>query len=246
MKKYCVFNDEGVNKVKKIIGITCKEYKDYGAYFQSSSEDYIGAIIRAGGVPVLLPISGDSEIILKQVEMIDGLVIMGGIDISPLSYGENCTYEQGDSSFRRDMHEKELILTCAQKEVPILGICRGHQMINVAFGGTLYQDNRMKDPNVYQHYQKEKKQFPIHSIDIKDHTFLSHIFGETAMVNSYHHQSIKDLAEGFQISAVSEDGLVEAIEHQSLKIYGVQFHPETMAEQNKNMQQIFNDFIKIV
>lgn len=232
--------------MKKIIGLTCKEYKDYGAYFQSSSEDYINAIIRAGGIPLLIPISDDIKIISKQLEAIDGLIIMGGIDINPLSYGENWTFEQGDSSYRRDMHEKKLILECAKKEKPILGICRGHQMINVAFGGTLYQDNKMKNIHISQHFQKEKKQYPIHSININKGSFLYNIFGEHTLVNSYHHQSIKDVAKKFKVSAFSHDGLIEAIEHQSLKIYGVQFHPETMADNNEKMQQIFNKFIDLI
>ena len=230
----------------KIIGLTCKEYKDYGAYFQSSSEDYINAIIRAGGVPVLIPITDDEALINKQLEAIDGLIMMGGIDINPLSYGENWSYAQGDSSYRRDMHEKKLIKACACNNIPILGVCRGHQMINVAFGGTLYQDNKMKDPNISQHSQKEKKQYPIHSINIEKNSFLYSIFGKQTLVNSYHHQSIKDVAKGFKVTALSHDGLVEGIEHESLKIYGVQFHPETMASVNDKMQQIFDNFIRIV
>lgn len=229
--------------MKKIIGITCKQYKDYGAYFQASSDDYIQAIIKAGGVPLLIPIHQNKDVLLRQIDVIDGLIVMGGIDINPLSYGENWTYEQGESDFDRDRHEKELILSCAKRHIPILGICRGHQMINVAFNGTLYQDNRMKSKDVYQHNQKDKKKNPIHTISIKENSFLYSIFHSKAYVNSYHHQSIKDVAKDFKVTAISDDGIIEAIEHQSLKIYGVQFHPETMAVVNENMQKIFNQFI---
>lgn len=228
---------------KLIIGLTCSEKREMDFPSQSVNEDYIDAVIKAGAVPILLPICNDHDVIEAQLKSIDGLIITGGIDINPLCYHETYRFEQCESSTRRDEYEMKLIHMSSQMCIPILGICRGHQMINVAFGGTLFQDNKMSSPLVGQHQQKERKDYPIHSIRVKKESFLYTLFGDKYYVNSFHHQSIKKLADEFQIVARSEDSIVEAIQHDYLNIWGVQFHPEMMYKRDQKMLEIFKSFI---
>lgn len=230
---------------KMIIGITCSEKRDLDRPSQATNEAYIEAVIKAGAVPILLPMSEAIDMIASQVKCIDGLLITGGIDVNPLLYKESCQFLQGESNTRRDYYEVMLIHQCVNSQIPILGICRGLQIINVAFGGTLYQDNSFASEYVQQHVQKERKEYPIHSIRIKKDSFLYSIFGEKAYVNSFHHQSIKKTAEGFRVIARSEDSIIEAIEHNKFHIRAVQFHPEMMHNKDENMQKIFNEFIKM-
>lgn len=229
---------------KGIIGITCSEQTENNKNLQMVNEDYIDAIIKAGGIPVLLPICDSVEVIKKQVESIDGLLVTGGIDVNPLFYNESYRFEQGESSYRRDQYEIQLIEYTHKCNKPIFGICRGQQIINVAFGGSLYQDNCLASEYVQQHFQKEVRAYPIHSIRIKKGSFLFPIFEERTYVNSFHHQSIKKLAEGFQIVARSEDSIIEAIQHESQPIWAVQFHPESMRSRDPKMQSLFNMFVE--
>lgn len=229
--------------MKKIIGLTCKEERDIDYPSQAVNEDYIDAVMKAGGVPILLPIC-DEEMIDAQLNCIDGLIVCGGIDINPLFYHENCQFEQSESSFRRDSYELKLIQKCAQKKIPILGICRGQQMINIAFKGTLYQDNKMLSPSVMQHQQQERKEYPIHSIQIEKDSFLYPLLGESYYVNSLHHQSIHQLAAGFRVIAKADDQIIEAIQHNKFNIWGVQFHPEMMHNRDIKMQNIFTWFVQ--
>ena len=229
---------------KPIIAITCSEDKSGENDIQKVNESYINAVLKAGGVPILLPICEDQDMILEQTRMIDGLLVTGGIDVDPLFYHENCTSEQGESSTRRDLYEINLIQNVAKMHKPILGICRGLQIINVAFDGSLYQDNTMAGKHIQQHQQKEKRDYPIHSIHIEDNSFLSPIFKNKTFVNSFHHQSIKQIAPQFSVVAKSEDGIIEAIQHNHLPIWAVQFHPEAMCDRNHDMLKIFCSFIK--
>lgn len=233
-----------MNRVR--IGITCSEIDENKRSMQSVNEDYIDAIIKAGGIPFLLPICDEEKVIQYQVEGIDGLLVTGGIDMNPLFYHENYCYKQGESSYRRDAYEMKLIQYAYQFKKPIFGICRGQQAINVAFGGSLYQDNSLAGNHVMQHTQLEKRAYPSHKIDIMEDSFLTPIFGKTAYVNSFHHQSIKTLAEHFRVVARSDDQIIEAIEHINQPIWAVQFHPESMRERDEKMHAIFEFFVKEV
>lgn len=229
---------------KIIIGLTCCEMEDIEHPAQRTNEDYIDAVIESGAVPILLPICEDNEVIEKQLDCIDGLIVTGGVDVNPLFYHDSYSEKQGSSSFRRDTYEMKLIKMCSEKKIPMLGICRGQQIINVTFGGTLFQDNTMLSHEVFEHQQKEKKDYPVHSVHVDKGSFLYPIFKDTHYVNSFHHQSIKDLAKDFDVIARSDDHIVEAIQHQTLDIWAVQFHPEMMHNRDKKMQEIFNEFTK--
>lgn len=229
--------------LKKRIGITCSEELKDGKYIHFINQDYIDAIKRGGGVPVLLPIVSSKDID-TQLSMLDGLVVIGGCDVNPLIYHQNPLPLLGETDYPRDCYEIALIQKAAKKKIPMLGICRGLQVINVAFGGNLFQDLSYAPQKVFLHAQKERREYGSHSIHIKDDSFLYDIFQDEAIVNSFHHQAIDQLGEGLQIVAYSDDQIIEAIEHEFLPVWAVQFHPESMSATNHQMQDIFNQFIK--
>lgn len=228
---------------KVVIGVSCGEKDDIQFPAQYVNDDYVDAIVKAGGIPVLLPIC-DKSAIDGQLDILDGVIMSGGVDMNPLFYNDTYHEKQGISSYRRDVYDLALLKKCIERKMPVLGICRGMQGMNVAFGGTLYQDNQ-EAGSVNEHTQKERKQYPIHSINIGKGSFLYSVLGNKYLVNSFHHQSVKDLGEGLVITAKASDGIVEGIEHKELKCFGVQFHPEMMHNDDEGMQNIFNHFINI-
>lgn len=228
---------------KIVVGVSCGEKDDIQFPAQYVNDDYVDAIVKAGGIPVLLPMC-NKETIDGQLDLVDAVIMSGGVDINPLFYNETYHVNQGISSYRRDVYDLSLLKRCIERKIPVLGICRGMQAMNVAFNGTLYQDNQ-EAGNVNGHSQKERKQYPIHRIDIKEDSFLYDVLGKSYLVNSFHHQSVKDLGEGLVITATCSDGIVEGIEHKELKCFGVQFHPEMMHNHDEGMQKVFNHFIDI-
>ncbi|MEG0592708.1 MAG: gamma-glutamyl-gamma-aminobutyrate hydrolase family protein [Coprobacillus sp.] len=221
----------------KVIGLTCQdEYKD-NKWIQMINQDYISVVEKANAVPIVLPVG--KENIDQKLELIDGLIVIGGVDIHPQMYHEEDLGYVHDFSVLRDEYEKELITKCIEKHIPILGICRGMQMINVVLGGTLYQDNEL-----YTHHlpQTLPRDTPSHIVNIETDSFLYAIYGEQAHVNSFHHQSVKQLGKDLKVSAVSNDGVIEAFEHISLPIYAVQWHPEAMHLDDMSIK-IFQQFI---
>ena len=231
--------------MKPIIGLTCNEMFDTQAK-QFINEAYINSVVRADATPIVLPIIQDEEAIQAQVDMLDGLIVTGGIDVNPLFYNENPLPLQKTSSLERDQYELKLLEYADKKQIPIFGICRGIQIMNVYFKGTLYQDISYSNKQVLKHTQDEKRENYSHTIEIESNSFLSDIFKEKANVNSFHHQAIKDVAPNFRVVARARDGIIEAIQHETRPIYAVQFHPEAMSHKYLAMQQIFNNFIEIV
>jgi putative glutamine amidotransferase len=191
---------------------------------------YINAVIRAGGVPVVIPVTDDREILSTVLDRIDAVIMTGGEDIDPLKwYGEQPIPQLGEIAPDRDAFDIALIRLTVERGLPLLGICRGEQLLNVAFGGTLYQDL----PSQYKgyavsHRQKAPGKYGTHSIYIEKNSLLHKMISlDSTAVNSFHHQAVKDVAPGFRVTAVSKDGVVEAIEKiGSTRVYGVQFHPE--------------------
>ncbi|MBP9019362.1 MAG: gamma-glutamyl-gamma-aminobutyrate hydrolase family protein [Bacteroidales bacterium] len=191
---------------------------------------YINAVIKAGGVPVVIPVTDDSEILSTILDRIDAVIMTGGEDIDPLKwYGEQPIPQLGEIAPDRDAFDIALIRLTVERGLPLLGICRGEQLLNVAFGGTLYQDlpSQFKGYSV-SHRQKAPGKYGTHSIYIEKNSLLHNmILLDSIAVNSFHHQAVKDVAPGFRVTAVSKDGVVEAIEKiGSTRVYGVQFHPE--------------------
>lgn len=229
---------------KPVIGITANVITlDNGAERAAASPDYVKAIEMAGGIPILLPVVTDKEIIKRQAQLIDGLLLSGGYDINPLLFGEQPAEKLGYLTPERDLHELELAKIANSIQIPVLGICRGIQIMNVAFGGTIYQDIA-ELPGVIKHMQKAKNYVPTHAVEIMPNSLLESIVGNHLMVNSFHHQAVKDVALGFNIVGRSLDGVIEAIEKKDGQFFlGVQWHPEMMLSSEPLMLNVFRRFV---
>ncbi len=227
------------------IGITCGIRE--GLRCLRLSWDYIGAIERAGGFPVPLMFF-QRENARRAIEMIRGLVLSGGGDVNPCYFGEEPLPGCGEISPRRDAGELELARLALEAGMPILGICRGAQVLNIALGGDIYQDLGMKEGLLLEHNQKAPAYLPYHRLTITGGTHLGKIIrGKTTLrVNSFHHQAIRRLGEGLIVSAAAADGVIEAVE--SLRhpfVLGVQWHPEALAGKNlPGGQELFDALLQ--
>ena len=210
--------------------------------------DYIQSLARAGGIPIILPVLSDNELAEKLFDMVDGLILTGGGDLDPTFYGEDPHEKLGSVYRLRDEFELKLLDFAVKKNIPVFGICRGHQIINAYFGGTLYQDVSLCEGAWIKHSQEKLFDYVEHKIKIQENSWLGSFLKTDMSVNTHHHQSVKKLADGFNITATSADGIIEAIEKQKdgkSFCVGVQWHPERMSEDNELMQQLFNEFIKV-
>ncbi|MDF9830785.1 gamma-glutamyl-gamma-aminobutyrate hydrolase family protein [Parabacteroides sp. PF5-6] len=208
---------------------------------------YVQAVVKAGGAPVIIPVIEDEAALRQILSTLDGLVMTGGEDVNPLWYNEEPVQQLQAVDPVRDTYDLMLIKLASDRNIPILGICRGEQLINVAFGGTLYQDLPSQHPNKpVKHVQQMPKTFGAHTIDIQPQTQLSAILGQSSYaVNSFHHQAVKELAPGFRVAAYSRDSVIEAIEAwPDRPILGVQWHPEGhVAGGDTTMLRIFRFLI---
>ncbi|MGL4450558.1 MAG: gamma-glutamyl-gamma-aminobutyrate hydrolase family protein [Sarcina sp.] len=234
---------------KKIIGISANvitevEKPFIGCKRVTLIQEYIEAVINAGGIPIVIPMTDNKDIMKKQIDLVDGLIITGGYDIHSLLYGEEPSIKLHDVSVYRDNCEVELLKNADEKKIPVLGICRGIQLLNVFYGGNLYQDLSLKEGTYIKHFEEGNPTLGFHTIDIIKGSMLYDLLGENQIVNSYHHLAIKDVAEGFKVTAYSKDGVIEGIERKDPFAMGVQWHPEMMQEKNDEMKKIFKFFIK--
>lgn len=165
----------------------------------------------------------------RLLDLCDGLVLTGGEDIDPECYGEDPIPGLGIVNPPRDRTEMATLRLALDRELPILGICRGCQLINVAFGGTLYQDLPSQRPGPLTHTQEEPWEQRTHYVRVLEGSLLQNVVGSNElMINSFHHQGVKDLAPGLRMTALAEDGTIEAVESRSYPgwLLGVQWHPE--------------------
>jgi putative glutamine amidotransferase len=192
---------------------------------------YIESVLRAGGVPVVLPINDNPDVLKKMVASIDALIMTGGEDIDPLKYfNEEAIPGQGEIDPERDAFDVALIKLAIERGIPLLGICRGHQLINVACGGTLYQDlpSQLRSSNLLKHRQQAPSWYGTHKVELEPNSILAKILGTTTIVpNTFHHQAVKDVAPGFIVTGRTSDGVVETMEMKgNPRVFSVQFHPE--------------------
>lgn len=212
---------------------------------------YIEAIEKAGGIPLTLPVLkdvSDPTILAGQLELVDGIIIQGGLDVTPSLYNEEATGLLGQTDLQTDTFLVELIKLATVNKIPILGICRGLQILNVAFGGSLYQDFTYRGLANEAHQGDATKGCDWkHTVSIKSGSYLAKLFpaNTTLYVNSYHHQSIKALADGFEVDGTSDDGVIEVFHRNTSDhyVFGVQFHPEQHLRCNDDFLPIFTSLV---
>lgn len=225
-----------------LIGITCGQDHSTGRVFLA--EHYYRCIDKAGGVPILLPpITSQVKNYLKTM---DGLLLSGGTDVDPQYFQEEPLPGIGKITPDRDQFEIALTEEALSLDMPILAICRGIQVLNIAAGGGIYQDLYRQQPNCIEHRQQAPRWHASHSIKIDKESLLFELFkAESIMVNSFHHQAIHPLAEGFRAIAKSSDGIIEAVQlHKKGFVVGVQWHPECMVERYPQQQRLFDYFVR--
>lgn len=209
-------------------------------------QKFVEGLQEAGASPLILPI-GNEEHARNYIDLIDGLLLTGGHDVDPSRYNTE-PHKHLEATFpQRDAFDLALIDAAIKKGIPILGICRGMQILNIYFGGTLYQDLESEYPdNLIQHIQKTTFNFPIHKIQVEKDSHLFTILGEEASVNSFHHQAVKVVGDGLHVVAKSSDGIIEALESDNpdMDILALQWHPETMLHDNQTSRMFFEDLVK--
>ena len=232
------------------IGITSwhRDDKDRLERWEAIRDTYTGAIRTAGGVPLILPISGyEPDLIADYVTAVDALLFTGGEDVAPANYGESRDERCQEPDRERDLFEIHLARAALSRRAPILGICRGLQVLNVAAGGTLYQDLLCRPgTKAYHAANSADRQKLIHAVRIRPGTRLHSIMGVAeSRVTSTHHQFVKDLAPGFRVTAESqEDGIVEGIEAEEHPfLVAVQWHPERMYQDHAEHLALFRALV---
>jgi putative glutamine amidotransferase len=236
-----------------------KKGDEFGDLSISLSETYQQALMRAGAIPTALPATTSREVIRECVARTDGVLLTGGEDIDPR------VYEKGSAlppklkvkvvvtpdGGARDYRELMLVDEVFRQRKPLLAICRGHQVLNVALGGTLYADVRSQLPEAKNHRRMDKRSEIVHQVRLTPDSVLSKIAAAQSLgVNSTHHQAVRQIAEPLRAAAVSEDGIVEALELKAEAarclpfLLSVQFHPERLAVRYPGHQAIFAAFAR--
>ena len=219
---------------------------------------YVNSVRMAGGVPLVIPVTSDDAQISAILETIDGLVMTGGEDFDPLKwFGEEPVRGLGEVVPARDDYDVKLVRAAVAKGIPVLGICRGEQLLAVAFGGSLWQDIPSQIPASYVKHRQSPTSgaYGTHSIAITKGSLLEKVLGkDKAVVNSFHHQAIKDVPQGLKVVATSADGIIEAVERSGklrgfpdggALILGVQFHPEIITNAgNPEFLPIFRKLVE--
>ena len=221
---------------KPVIGITGNEktHPDDDIMMSYAAKDFVEGVKDAGGIPIILPI-GDQEMASHYISMIDKLILTGGQNVDPKFYGEPKTIDSDDYHLQRDIFELALIKEAIKQKKPIFSVCRGTQLFNVAMGGTLYQD-------IEDHWQDCPAEYTTQRLATEPDTVLREIYGEISHINSFHHQSIKDLAPNLKIAAHDpQDGIIEAVmSTDDVAFLGVQWHPEFLFENRLKDKNLFD------
>jgi putative glutamine amidotransferase len=220
----------------------------------SLSNRYTDAIIAAGGLPQIFPATTDRAIIAEAVQRCEGVLLTGGDDIDPKRYTkdlpEKLAKTVGPLAPERDRWEADMIADVFQQQKPLFGICRGHQMLNVALGGTLVVDIATQVPGALNHQRMDRPMEPVHDVKLAPDSLLARLTGrQTLGVNSTHHQAVGAVAEPLRVVAESSDGVVEAVELKDPGrlpfLLSVQFHPERLIDSNALFLQLFSRFIAV-
>lgn len=230
---------------KPVIALCSSYEKNENAERIFLNEDYLRAIRHFGGIPVLIPATAGEEEQAMLLNLCDGLVLTGGNDIDPALYGEEVLNDTVEPAPERDAGEYRLCDMALERKLPILGICRGLQMLNVYFGGTLHQDIPSQCPSDVKHRMEEPWHRTEHDCLVHGASPLFSLLGqETIHVNSHHHQAVKDIAPGLRAMGKCSDGIVEALwKPGDTLLWAVQWHPEKIWDIEASSARIFRAFI---
>lgn len=243
-------------RVKFKIGIPTDELIEINPIMPNNHPAYAPhdvkeAFIKLGAIPLIIAFPDDvskvDQLAQDYVQLIDGLMLPGGPDVDPTFYGEEPHPKIGMTLYQKDRFEIALIKAALAADKPIFGICRGIQIMNVAMGGTLYQDLESQYPELkIQHPQATLGQFATHHVELTADSKLAKLYGQsTIKVNSRHHQAVKAVGKGLKVTAVAPDGVIEGMESTDTDLFlGVQWHPENMWQQEDPQQLVvFQDFL---
>ncbi|MDQ7093123.1 gamma-glutamyl-gamma-aminobutyrate hydrolase family protein [Desulfosporosinus sp. PR] len=233
-----------MRRPRPVIGITAahctEELKTFPRTF------YVDSIRKVGGIPIVLPPVQSRDEGIEVLDLVDGLVLTGGGDISPAYLNEDPLRGIGGCIPERDLSELLLSELALQRDLPLLGICRGIQVLAVAVGGKIYQDIPSQHSGAFQHSQTAPRQHTWHKVEIVQESLLFRLLGEKGIgVNSLHHQAVREVPSGFRLNALAADGIIEGIEKSDAKFcLGVQWHPESMMETEKHSGALFHGFVE--
>jgi putative glutamine amidotransferase len=226
------------------------EFYDYSV---SLSQTYADAITQAGGLPLIIPCAPSPKIVAEYVRRADGVMISGGDDIQPELYCEPVPEELKKTVGRtdpvRDLLETLLVKEAFAQQKPLLAICRGHQILNITLGGTLFIDIRSQVQTKTNHAQLKHKDRVVHEMEIEPDSLMARIFEKkTIQINSSHHQAVRNLAKPLRVTGRSPDGIIEAVELRAEDaalmpyLLGVQFHPERLTRAHPEFIELFRSF----
>lgn len=240
---------------KAVIGISASEVTIQSGPFMGEPRTYVNAayvdsVLKNGGIPLVIPFTaGGEEMAFQQLDLVDGLILSGGHDVDPHLYGEEIDQKSGATWPDRDQFDIALLKAAEGANKPVLGICRGAQIINVAHGGSMWQDLSLRPGHTLKHMQATRPDVGTHLVKIKSGTNLEKIMGQSSlMTNSFHHQVIKEVAPDLVEAATASDGVTEALESDDGQVIAVQWHPEEMhanpAPEAAIMNRLFKNLIE--
>ncbi|WP_324717292.1 gamma-glutamyl-gamma-aminobutyrate hydrolase family protein [Carboxydochorda subterranea] len=238
---------ESAGGQRPVIGISAGQLRSKDGTLRASlSRDYVRAVEMAGGLPVLIPVTDDPQLAAAYLDNLDALLLSGGGDVDPHRFGEDAMPELGEVDPERDALEVALAAGAMQRDMPLLGICRGIQVMNVAAGGTLYQDVRAQVPHALLHDQTAPRWFPCHEVRLEPDSLLRQIFqADTLRVNSFHHQAVRVVAPTFRVAAKAKDAVIEGVESREHGFcVGVQWHPECMVDRYPGQRLLFAALVR--
>lgn len=206
---------------------------------------YCEAVLRAGGIPILLPVTSDPEAAEQMFSLCSGMLFPGGVDVDPRFYGEAPDPLIGTLNYDMDRFWLQGLEYAQAHRIPVLGICRGLQLVNVGLGGSLYQDLSRREAPSYLHNQRQNRDYLMHEVHIEPDSRLAKILGaEPVYTNTIHHQCVKETGRGLRLVARTGDGVPEALESEDGQILLVQWHPEALLDAEPRMRRLFEDLVE--